>query len=68
MNIFGIWENMVPKQVNKQRTIKQKLYLEMCSSLVLVSEDAGGLHDILSASLTPRDFLRVPVESQQLIH
>jgi hypothetical protein len=49
-------------------TVKQKLYLQMCSSLVLVSEDTCGLHDILSTSLTPRDLLGVPVDSQRFKH
>jgi hypothetical protein len=31
----------------------------MCNSLILVSEYTDGLHDILSTSLIPRDFLRV---------
>jgi len=47
--------------------VKQKLYLQVSRSLVLVSEDTSGLNNIVSTSLTPRDLLRVPVESQQSI-
>ncbi|BAT03660.1 Os08g0126350, partial [Oryza sativa Japonica Group] len=32
----------------------------LSSSLLLVSEDTGGLHDILSTSLSPRNLVRVP--------
>jgi hypothetical protein len=38
------------------------------SSLVLVSEDTGGLHDIVGTSLGPWDLLRVPNESQRFKH
>jgi len=34
--------------------------LQVSSSLLLVSEDTSGLHDIVSTSLTARDLLRVP--------
>jgi hypothetical protein len=35
------------------------------SSLVLVSENTGGLHDIVGTSLSPWDFLRVPNEKAE---
>ena len=47
---------------------EEKLYLQMHSSLVLVSEDTGGLHDIVGTSLTPRDLIRVLVELKQFKH
>jgi len=40
----------------------------MCSSLVLVSEDTSGLHDIVGTSLTPQDLIRVPIELKQFKH
>ena len=40
----------------------------MRSSLVLVSEDTSGLHDIVGTSLTPQDLIRVPVELKQFKH
>ena len=40
----------------------------MRSSLVLVSEDTGGLHDIVGTSLTPQDLIRVLVELKQFKH
>jgi hypothetical protein len=37
-----------------------RLYLQVSSSLVLVSEYTGGLNDIVGTSLSPWDFFRVP--------
>lgn len=50
------------KSINHQQNLSNIIVidLQVGSSFVLVSENSSGLHNIFSASLTPRDLLRIP--------
>ena len=44
----------------KKWKLSKKVYLNVSCGLVLVSENTGGLNNVVSTSLTPWDLLRVP--------
>lgn len=48
------------KSSNKKEANITVIDLQVSSSFILVSENPGGLYDVFSARLTPRDLLRVP--------
>ena len=47
-------------RVQRNGHYEKKVYLNVSCGLVLVSENTGGLNNVVSTSLTPWDLLRVP--------